>query len=427
MLSNIFLQFESTWWTKSSLCPVALYNSPIAWVFHILPAELTAALAALLLASVLQAGYKYAQQYTAYYSLSNFASIKFEEHSYGIAILSWFIITKVKEHNPSLFSKSQTLIFAAGQFIIGALVKNKVPFQVAAYLVFPLGSVLWLVLLCNNIGMLPFAFALTSQLSAALTCSIIIYFTSVLLAIRIRGFSFVTTFLPAGTPKLLYPVLILIEVVSHMSRFISLGVRLAANILAGHLLVKVFAMGVNYLMLCLVSVNPRRAAIYNNLYEHAIQLENATLYKYELIANEWYVTDVEFNFFNEYCVELDACHFFKTRNGLATNPGILRIQTGNVLGRRTRPSNVWNFYNQDYILENKRMEVQRRILFLRAKQLKNKRTHASVIASSCSLLVIGFSFLLPIIIMETAVATLQAYVFFHLSSMYISEAISAKH
>lgn len=47
--------------------------------------------------------------------------------------------------------------------------------------------------------------------------------------------------------------------------------------------------------------------------------------------------------------------------------------------------------------------------------------------SSASLLVIGLGFLLPIIIMETAVASLQAYVFFHLSSMYISEAITAKH
>lgn len=374
------------------------------------------------------------------------------------------------------------------RFILRALVKNKVPLSIAVYFVMPLGTILWVVLLSNNIGMLPFAFALTSQLSAALTCSALIYFTSLLLSIQIRGYSLVNSFLPAGTPVALYPVLIVIEIVSHASRFISLGVRLAANILAGHLLVKVFAMGVNYVMLCMTANHPNRAHIYNNIFRYAIehaQMQSNTVFYTEHIKLKSWLGSPEHkslkertfllkgigdtrktnpayflykDFINSNKPEVFFRHGFRALNK-PRNKGVrhefeepyprhvmdyifrfrpwyesmlpsarkFHIHLPPTAGNYGPTSVVWNRAARNNPFNQSQRYLANNILALRAKQLNYKRGEWNVIISSVALLVIGLGFLLPIVIMETAVASLQAYVFFHLSSMYISEAITAKH
>jgi F-type H+-transporting ATPase subunit a len=96
------------------------------------------------------------------------------------------------------------------------------------------------VLLSNLIGILPFGFTVTSSLAAPFLFSLavmIIYFYTL---IERFGLTLFAGFLPAGTNIFIAPLIVLIEIISTVAKFASLGIRLFANMFAGHLLLKVF-------------------------------------------------------------------------------------------------------------------------------------------------------------------------------------------
>src|SRR2546421_273789 len=62
-----------------------------------------------------------------------------------------------------------------------------------------------------------------------------------ILALSIHGIKFFSFFIPAGTPLALVPLLVLIELISYLARAVSLGVRLFANLVAGHTLLKILS------------------------------------------------------------------------------------------------------------------------------------------------------------------------------------------
>ena len=95
-------------------------------------------------------------------------------------------------------------------------------------------------LVFNLAGILPLAFTFTSSLAVPFAASLTIFFVSFYTAVARGGLSAAAGFLPAGTERAIAPLVILIEVVSTFAKFISLGVRLFANMFAGHLLLKVF-------------------------------------------------------------------------------------------------------------------------------------------------------------------------------------------
>jgi F-type H+-transporting ATPase subunit a len=97
-----------------------------------------------------------------------------------------------------------------------------------------------LVLFGNLLGMLPYSYTFTSQIVVTFFMAIIIFITVTLIGIIKHGFSFLSLFLPSGTPLILQPLLFVIELISYCIRPISLSVRLFANMLAGHTLLKVF-------------------------------------------------------------------------------------------------------------------------------------------------------------------------------------------
>ncbi len=97
------------------------------------------------------------------------------------------------------------------------------------------------VLFSNLLGMLPYSYTPTSQLIVTFGMASFIFLGVTLIALIKHGFHFFTFFVPAGAPKALYPLIILIEIVSYLVRPVSLSVRLFANMLAGHTMLKVFA------------------------------------------------------------------------------------------------------------------------------------------------------------------------------------------
>lgn len=97
------------------------------------------------------------------------------------------------------------------------------------------------ILTLNLLGMMPYGFTVTSHIIITFALAAVIFMTVTLTGIIKHGTHFFSLFLPQGTPLWLSPILFVIELLSFLSRPISLSIRLAGNMLAGHVLLKVLA------------------------------------------------------------------------------------------------------------------------------------------------------------------------------------------
>ncbi len=103
-------------------------------------------------------------------------------------------------------------------------------------------SLFTFILLCNCLGMLPYSFTATSQVAVTLSIAMMCFLIITIFAIVRNGFGgFIHMFLPSGVPWWMAPVIFLIELFSFLIRPITLSVRLFANMVAGHVLLKVIA------------------------------------------------------------------------------------------------------------------------------------------------------------------------------------------
>ena len=107
---------------------------------------------------------------------------------------------------------------------------------------FPLVFSLFLfILVANLFGMFPYFFTVTSHLIVTAAFAILVISIVIFYGFWKNGFGFFRLFVPHGVPKVILPFVVFIEVLSFISRPISLSIRLFANILAGHITLKVFA------------------------------------------------------------------------------------------------------------------------------------------------------------------------------------------
>ncbi|MEM6762657.1 MAG: F0F1 ATP synthase subunit A, partial [Pseudomonadota bacterium] len=102
-------------------------------------------------------------------------------------------------------------------------------------------SLFMFILIANLLGMFPYFYTVTSQLIVTVFLAMIVFLTVVIAGIRMHGLSFFKLFVPSGIPGYILPLVTLIEVISFLSRPVSHSVRLFANMLAGHITLKVFA------------------------------------------------------------------------------------------------------------------------------------------------------------------------------------------
>lgn len=93
----------------------------------------------------------------------------------------------------------------------------------------------------NLLGMVPYGFTFTSHIMVTLTLAAIVFVMTTVVALMLHGWKFFSYFAPPGASPALLVVVVPIEVISYLSRLISLSVRLFANMLAGHVMLKVFA------------------------------------------------------------------------------------------------------------------------------------------------------------------------------------------
>jgi F-type H+-transporting ATPase subunit a len=107
---------------------------------------------------------------------------------------------------------------------------------------FPFIYALFIFILVNNlIGMIPYSFASTSHFILTFSLSFTIVLGATILGFQIHGLKFFSLFVPAGCPLALLPLLVLIEFISYLARNVSLGLRLAANVLSGHMLLNILS------------------------------------------------------------------------------------------------------------------------------------------------------------------------------------------
>jgi F-type H+-transporting ATPase subunit a len=97
------------------------------------------------------------------------------------------------------------------------------------------------ILIANLAGNVPYGYTLTSTAIMTMGLSFTIFVGVTIMGLVIHRVGFFAYFVPAGTPLALVPMLVLIEVVSYLARAVSLGVRLAANMIAGHMLLAILA------------------------------------------------------------------------------------------------------------------------------------------------------------------------------------------
>ncbi len=102
-------------------------------------------------------------------------------------------------------------------------------------------SLFMFVLVANLLGMVPYFFTVTSHIIVTFALAMLVIGTVLVYGFWKHGFGFFKLFVPSGVPMMLLPLVVAIEIISFLSRPISLSVRLFANMLAGHITLKVFA------------------------------------------------------------------------------------------------------------------------------------------------------------------------------------------
>lgn len=138
---------------------------------------------------------------------------------------------------PNNWSISQESIYATVHgIVVNQINSNK------GQMFFPFMYVLFMFILVNNlIGLVPYSFASTSHFILTFAISFTIVLGATILGFQRHGLKFFSLFVPSGCPLALLPLLVLIEFISYLSRNVSLGLRLAANILSGHMLLSILS------------------------------------------------------------------------------------------------------------------------------------------------------------------------------------------
>ena len=152
-----------------------------------------------------------------------------------------FALSLVANNNHKMVSNHwsicQESVYATVHSIVVSQINEK-----RGQVYFPFIYALFVFILINNlIGMVPYSFASTSHFILTFSLSFTVVLGATILGLNKHGFKFFSLFVPAGCPLGLLPLLVLIEFISYLARNVSLGLRLAANILSGHMLLNILS------------------------------------------------------------------------------------------------------------------------------------------------------------------------------------------
>ena len=154
-----------------------------------------------------------------------------------IIFVMFVVATNYNITIPNAWSLSQESIYSTiYSIVINQINANK------GQMFFPFIFSMFIYILINNlVGMVPYSFAPTSHFILTFSISFTVVIGATILGLYIHNFKFFSLFVPSGCPLGLLPLLVLIEFISYLARNVSLGLRLAANVLSGHMLLNILA------------------------------------------------------------------------------------------------------------------------------------------------------------------------------------------
>jgi F-type H+-transporting ATPase subunit a len=152
-----------------------------------------------------------------------------------IIFMYYLLATNYNILTPNYWSISHESIYATVySIVVNQINSNK------GQMFFPLIFSLFIYILINNlVGLVPYSFAPTSHFIITFSISFTVVIGATILGFQIHALKFFSLFVPSGCPLGLVPLLVLIEFISYLARNVSLGLRLAANILSGHMLLNI--------------------------------------------------------------------------------------------------------------------------------------------------------------------------------------------
>ena len=154
----------------------------------------------------------------------------------SVAILLIFNLGSKK--NSLLPNKIQLLAELSYTFV-SKMISDTAGSKAKPYFAF-IFSLFMFVLFCNMFGMIPYTFTVTSHIIVTFVLASFIFIGVTIVGFIKHGFGYLKLFVPSGVPAVLLPLIVVIEIISYLSRPISLSVRLFANMMAGHTMMKVF-------------------------------------------------------------------------------------------------------------------------------------------------------------------------------------------
>lgn len=154
-----------------------------------------------------------------------------------IVFAFYLLATNYEMTTPNGWSLSLESIYATVySIVINQINANK------GQMFFPFISALFIYILINNlVGMVPYSFAPTSHFIITFSMSFTVVIGATILGFQIHALKFFSLLVPSGCPLGLLPLLVLIEFISYLARNVSLGLRLAANVLSGHMLLNILS------------------------------------------------------------------------------------------------------------------------------------------------------------------------------------------
>jgi len=160
---------------------------------------------------------------------------------FGLSVTIFLGLVKSTDNTLYVIPTRWQSIFEIIYKLILSLVTDNIRDKKGQYF-FPLVfSVFLFVLSLNLIGLVPYSFTLTSHLIVTLAISLALFIGINIVCVRIHGMNFFSLFLPSGTSIVLALLLVPIELISYVFKPVSLSIRLFANMMAGHTLLKVIA------------------------------------------------------------------------------------------------------------------------------------------------------------------------------------------
>ena len=154
-----------------------------------------------------------------------------------LVFMYYLMATNYDKATPNSWAISQESVYAT----VYSIVINQINAN-RGQMFFPLISALFIYILMNNlVGMVPYSFAPTSHFILAFSMSFTIVIGATILGFQTHALKFFSLLVPSGCPLGLLPILVMIEFISYLARNVSLGLRLAANVLSGHMLLNILS------------------------------------------------------------------------------------------------------------------------------------------------------------------------------------------